>query len=384
MASEGNRSGRRRARRPQRRSNRLERGGGPNRSGASPRPREGWAIRDTRAVKDARSVKDATAVKDARAIRDTRAVRDAGRLKGSTVPKSSGKRRGPPPARSPRNPSGRGPARSLRTDRSGGSRGPSGGAENPRSRGAGTPVARRPGESHRGQRQSSANAIRAARSPANLLERQPWESLVSHLIDPQADPERKVALLRRYSELLVDWNHRVSNLISRNDEPRFVDRHLGESLEPAQWMAETGGERWLDFGSGAGLPAIPLAIAGLGSHWTLVESRRTKTLFLRKAISEVGLGGIDVVLGRLEMLVETDAMPPRFDGFTSRATLTLGPTLSLAARVVLPGGSAFLWKGGRREEEMRSDTRWRQEWTFEGERVIGDGRTAVAKFKRIK
>ena len=37
-------------------------------------------------------------------------------------------------------------------------------------------------------------------------------------------------------------------------------RHLLESVEPAHWLKECGATRWLDFGSGAGLPAIPLAL----------------------------------------------------------------------------------------------------------------------------
>jgi 16S rRNA (guanine527-N7)-methyltransferase len=157
---------------------------------------------------------------------------------------------------------------------------------------------------------------------------------------------------------------------------------LRESLEPAAWIAKIGAERWLDFGSGAGLPAIPLAIAGLGSRWTLVESRRTKTLFLRKTISELALEEITVIYGRLEVLIATGELHARFEGFTSRATLTLAPTLALAAKIVVPGGYAFLWKGGRRDEEMQADAQWREYWELDDVMAVGDGRTAVVSFKR--
>ena len=55
----------------------------------------------------------------------------------------------------------------------------------------------------------------------------------------------------------------------------------------------------VDFGSGGGFPALPLALAGVGERWTLVESRRNKTLFLRRAIQELGAGQVDVLTGRL-------------------------------------------------------------------------------------
>ena len=182
--------------------------------------------------------------------------------------------------------------------------------------------------------------------------------------------------------MVLQWNRKVSNLISKNDEVRIVARHVLESLEPAHWLKDCGAKRWLDFGSGAGLPAIPLALAGVGDEWTLVESRRTKTLFMRKALEELEIMRVTVVNERLENMLGTGDHAGSYDGFTSRATLTLSPTLELAAAFVRAGGTAFLWKGSRREEEMNADPAWRQKWDFEGLLGIGDGATAVARFRR--
>jgi 16S rRNA (guanine527-N7)-methyltransferase len=189
-------------------------------------------------------------------------------------------------------------------------------------------------------------------------------------------------LLRRYCEMVVQWNRKVSNLISRNDEVRIVARHVLESLAPAYWLKASGATRWLDFGSGAGFPALPLAIAGVGGEWTLVESRRTKTLFLRKALADLGISGITVVNARLEDLTGLAEHAGTYDGFTSRATETLSPTLAIAARFVRLGGAAFLWKGSRRDAEMAADSAWKASWDFDGIVEIGDGATAVARFIR--
>jgi 16S rRNA (guanine527-N7)-methyltransferase len=188
--------------------------------------------------------------------------------------------------------------------------------------------------------------------------------------------------IRRFAESLLEWNRGFSNLISTADENRLVQRHILESLEPAHWINSSGPRRWLDFGSGGGLPALPLALAGVGNSWTLVESRRNKTLFLRKVIQELELKNMDVELARLESLpAEADRLG-RFDGFTSRATLRLGPTLVLAADWVLPGGLAYLWKGSRREQEMVEDRRWEESWAPDGLLGIGSGQTVVARFIR--
>jgi len=215
-----------------------------------------------------------------------------------------------------------------------------------------------------------------------VLKRQPWNDLIPHLLKIGADPAESVFRLRRYCELLLQWNRKVSNLISRNDEPRIVARHIVESIEPAYWLNECGAKRWLDFGSGAGLPAIPLIIAGIDGDWALVESRRTKTLFMRRALEDLGIKNVSVVNARLEDLVSDETHVNSYDGFTSRATLTLSPTLAVAATFVRTGGTAFLWKGSRREEEMAADQSWREQWDADGLLKIGDGATAVARFKR--
>jgi 16S rRNA (guanine527-N7)-methyltransferase len=160
-----------------------------------------------------------------------------------------------------------------------------------------------------------------------------------------------------------------------------VERHLVESLAPVAWMLEGGARRWIDFGSGAGLPAIPIAIAGVGEHWSLVESRRSKVLFLLKYLQDSGLQGIEVIHDRLESVVEV-RRPGEFDGFTSRATMALAPTLAMAASLVKVGGEAFLWKGSGRDEELRADPFWRSSWEHIGTNVIENGPTAVLKFVR--
>ena len=216
-----------------------------------------------------------------------------------------------------------------------------------------------------------------------MVAQQDWDSLIPHLLRAGTDdPEAAIANLRHYSQLLIEWNRSVSNLISGNDESRILDRHIRESLEPAYWLHEAGGERWLDFGAGAGLPGIPLAIAGIGKQWTMVESRRPKVLFMRKAIETLGLRGIEIYHGRLETLVEETSGPRILDGFVSRATLRLEPTLEIAHKIVANGGNAFLWKGSRRDEESSEGTNWSRFWELTGILGVGDGQTAVMRFVR--
>ena len=223
-------------------------------------------------------------------------------------------------------------------------------------------------------------AVRFAILP--VLERQPWDALTPALLRTGGDVDQALTRLKQYAQLLLEWNRGVSNIMSRNDEDRIVDRHLLESIEPASWLRESGSQRWIDFGSGAGFPAVPLVIAGAGGKWTLVESRRMKTLFVRKALQELVLQDITVVNDRLENVVLAPEMGGAFDGFTSRATMRIGPTLAMASSLVAVGGHAFLWKGSGYEAEMTQDPAWRSDWGPPEILKVGSGSNVVVRFIR--
>lgn len=213
-----------------------------------------------------------------------------------------------------------------------------------------------------------------------IVARQPWTKVEGLLVSAGLDAGAIVPQLRRYAELLVAWNRGVSNLLSRNDESRLVERHIGESLGPVRAMLDTGIDEWLDIGSGGGFPAVPLVLAGVGRRWNLVESRRMKTLFLNKVKQEMSLSSMTVTCARIEML--DPSLSSATGGVTSRATLHLAPTLREAARWVAPGGAAYLWKGERREEEMKEDPSWQESWRLRSTLELQDTPTVVCRFDR--
>jgi 16S rRNA (guanine527-N7)-methyltransferase len=219
--------------------------------------------------------------------------------------------------------------------------------------------------------------------PERTLARQPWSSLRAFLPGATGDQDRVLARLRAFALELLQWNRGVSNLISHADETRLVERHIAESLAGASVLRELAPKHIVDLGSGGGFPALPLAIAGIGPRWTLVESRRNKTLFLRRALERLELHGIKVMTGRLEVLVDDEHDALQCDGFTSRATMRAGPTLALAARIVRPGGHAVLWKGSGLEQELvEKPADWRSSWSAPRPLPIGAGPNSIAVFKR--
>lgn len=102
-----------------------------------------------------------------------------------------------------------------------------------------------------------------------------------------------------YAELLMRWNARM-NLTAVRDEEGILRRHFVECIRAARALP-AGIETLLDFGSGAGLPGIPIALCRPEIAVTLAESQSKKAMFLREVARTLALK-TDVHAGRAEML----------------------------------------------------------------------------------
>jgi len=87
----------------------------------------------------------------------------------------------------------------------------------------------------------------------------------------------------------------------------------------------------LDFGSGAGLPGIPIALCRADIFVTLAESQGRKAAFLQEAIRVLGLRA-HVHSGRAEKLNS------KFDCVILRAVDHMGEAVSIGGRLVADGG----------------------------------------------
>jgi 16S rRNA (guanine527-N7)-methyltransferase len=146
--------------------------------------------------------------------------------------------------------------------------------------------------------------------------------------DPVADR------LAAYGNLLLQWNTRLS-LTAIRDEAELVERHLMEGLFAAFHHPEASTA--LDFGSGTGIPGIPIALCKATVHVTLAESQRKKAAFLQEALRRLDLTA-SVHADRAETLP-----PGSFDAVWMRAVEKSVTMLPIAAGLVAPGGAMCLF-----------------------------------------
>lgn len=104
-----------------------------------------------------------------------------------------------------------------------------------------------------------------------------------------------------YVDMIRNYSENV-NLVSSNDMPILVERHLIDSLMALTVYDIPLESKVADVGSGAGFPGIPIAIMRPDLHVFLIESRRKKSLFLSGVINRIGLANAIVINDRWENL----------------------------------------------------------------------------------
>jgi 16S rRNA (guanine527-N7)-methyltransferase len=85
-----------------------------------------------------------------------------------------------------------------------------------------------------------------------------------------------------YLNELFDWNEKI-NLVSRTVSRETVEGHIVHSLFPHELGLINHHKKWIDTGTGGGLPGIPLAIQNPDIYWVLNDNVRKKI----KAVSAI-------------------------------------------------------------------------------------------------
>lgn len=171
--------------------------------------------------------------------------------------------------------------------------------------------------------------------------------------------EELISELEQYAALLVRWNP-VQNLVSRETLVAVWQRHFADSVQLFPLLGGGVGQV-LDVGSGAGFPALPLAILlkGSGARVTLIESNHRKVAFLRTVARELDLE-ITVIASRAE------AVDPKtigvVDVVTARAVAPLTQLLAQSEAFWWPQTRALFPKGREHGEELvESRAQWQHD-----------------------
>ncbi|POP44730.1 16S rRNA (guanine(527)-N(7))-methyltransferase RsmG [Superficieibacter electus] len=169
---------------------------------------------------------------------------------------------------------------------------------------------------------------------------------LSHLLDKAGISlsDHQKNQLVAYVDMLDKWN-KAYNLTSVRDPNEMLVRHILDSLVVAPYLE---GTRFIDVGTGPGLPGIPLAIVCPHAQFTLLDSLGKRVRFLRQVQHELKLTNVHPVQSRVEAFT---AEPP-FDGVISRAFASLTDMVQWCHHLPGTQGRFYALKGQLPDEEI--------------------------------
>lgn len=152
-------------------------------------------------------------------------------------------------------------------------------------------------------------------------------------------------LLKLY-EFLVEYNQNV-NLTAITDFEEVVVKHFIDSVLPFSMIDIKENSSFIDVGTGAGFPSIPLMIVRPDLKGTLLEALNKRCVFLEKACE---LTGVDpkVIHGRAEDYAKEKR--EAFDFATARAVAAMPVLCEYCIPYIKTGGRFIALKSVNEDE----------------------------------
>lgn len=190
-------------------------------------------------------------------------------------------------------------------------------------------------------------------------------------------PEKTVEKLDKYVDLLEREQTKM-NLVGASTLPIVWTRHVLDSAQLFDQI-KPDDKTVLDFGSGAGFPALVLAIMDVGQKhdFRLIESDGKKCAFLNKVISECGLRAT-VFNERIEKMEKFGA-----DLITARALASLDKLLKYAFPFFKKTTRCLFMKGAKASEEIDA-ARWKYDFRLEKIQSVTSAEGTILLLSEVK
>ena len=168
------------------------------------------------------------------------------------------------------------------------------------------------------------------------------QQALSELKLPLSD-EQQLQLLY-YLQQLLFWN-KAYNLTAIKDDQQALIKHIFDSLSIVPFLP--AGDL-LDIGTGAGLPAMIVAICQPQRAVTALDSNQKKIRFIKQVASELGLKNLTPIASRIE------AHAGSYQVITSRAFASLVDFVTHSQSKLADNGIICAMKGVEPVDEIQA------------------------------
>ena len=159
-----------------------------------------------------------------------------------------------------------------------------------------------------------------------------------------------------YYDILVRTNE-VMNLTAITEYRDVLQKHFLDSLCIAKVVQMKNISNFIDIGTGAGFPGLPVKILFPEIRAVLADSLQKRVGFLKEAAEVCGLKGVTALHGRAEDLARDAELRESFDLAVSRAVAQLPVLAEYALPFVRTGGCFTAYKSTNIDDEVEASSR---------------------------
>lgn len=152
--------------------------------------------------------------------------------------------------------------------------------------------------------------------------------------------EEQAEKYNRLYEYMVEYNKNV-NLTAITEFEDVIMKHFIDSVLPFTMLDIEKGSSFIDVGTGAGFPSLPLLIYRPDLKGTLCDSLNKRCVYLEKVCAEIGVSA-EIIHARSEELGRKSR--EKFDLSTARAVAAMPVLLEYCVPFVKVGGSFIALK----------------------------------------
>ena len=158
-------------------------------------------------------------------------------------------------------------------------------------------------------------------------------------------------------ELILQGNQKLN--LTRITEPQeFWEKHLWDSLRGVAPLLNNSNQiangkeiSFIDIGTGAGFPGIPVAIAVKNNTIALLDSTQKKMHFIKQTLPELGLNNVTTITGRVEEIGQNHQYREQYDVALIRAVGNASVCAEYALPLIKKGGLAIIYRGNWSTDE---------------------------------
>lgn len=158
-----------------------------------------------------------------------------------------------------------------------------------------------------------------------------------------------------YLDELKKWNRRF-NLIGPATDEEIVRRHFLDSLSIVSVLPIAPGRlpiAFLDIGSGAGFPGIPVKIALPEISLALLDSSKKKTEFMRHLCKKLDVKA-EIICNRAENVAKMSTHCNKYDFVVARAVAKLSTAEELCLPFLRSNGMLILQTGSKADINLKN------------------------------